>query len=151
MTNLMEQWIPLKRAFPDSLGGVHRNRLRCTVNLQPSSLSCVYRIRLEYSLEINPKVFVEDPALEERDGKRPPHLYQGNSLCLYLPGGNEWDDSMLLAETIIPWTSEWLLHYEIWLATGEWHGGGIHPGDGVKIQNDQSDRHPEARTRRRLN
>ena len=34
---------------------------------------------------------------------------------------------MNIAETIIPWASEWLLHYEIWLATGEWQGGGIHP------------------------
>ena len=35
--------------------------------------------------------------------------------------------NMLLATTIFPWTAEWLLHYEIWLATGEWTGGGYHP------------------------
>jgi hypothetical protein len=33
---------------------------------------------------------------------------------------------MPIIDTIIPWTSEWLLHYECWLATGKWHGGGIH-------------------------
>jgi hypothetical protein len=133
--NLMQQWITLKKSFPDSAGGVRRNRLRWTTKLQPSSLSDVYRVRLEYSLESNPSVFVEEPALQERDGKKAPHLYRNNSLCLYLPGAKEWDDSMLLADTILPWTSEWLLHYEIWLGTGKWHGGGIHPGVGVKIEN----------------
>lgn len=34
---------------------------------------------------------------------------------------------MYLNATIIPWTSEWLFNYEVWLATGEWRGGGMHP------------------------
>jgi hypothetical protein len=29
-----------------------------------------------------------------------------------------------IADTIVPWTAEWLVHYEIWLVTGEWYGGG---------------------------
>ena len=33
---------------------------------------------------------------------------------------------MYLAETILPWASEWLAHYEGWLYTGEWKGGGVH-------------------------
>lgn len=49
------------------------------------------------------------------------------SLGLYYPPAREWRQSMLLAGTILPWTSEWLLHYETWLATGVWTGGGIHP------------------------
>jgi hypothetical protein len=108
--------------------------MRATIHLQPTSLSDVYRIRVEYSLETNPKVFVEEPALQDRDGQRPPHVYRDKSLCLYLPGAREWDDSMYVCDTILPWASEWLLHYEIWLATGEWHGGGVHPGDGLKIE-----------------
>ena len=132
--NTLQQWIALKKAFPDANGGVRRNQMRATVNLQPTSLSEVYRVRVEYSLETNPKVFVEEPALQEREGERPPHRYRDTSLCLYLPGAQEWDESMYLADTILPWASEWLLHYEIWLGTGEWHGGGIHPGDGVKLE-----------------
>lgn len=34
---------------------------------------------------------------------------------------------MLIADTIVPWASEWLLHYEYWLSTGTWHGGGHEP------------------------
>ena len=32
---------------------------------------------------------------------------------------------MLIATTTVPWAAEWLLHYELWLATdGTWCGGG---------------------------
>jgi len=34
---------------------------------------------------------------------------------------------MSIASTILPWASEWLFHYEIWRATGEWTGGGREP------------------------
>jgi hypothetical protein len=34
---------------------------------------------------------------------------------------------MLIANTLVPWTSEWLAYYEAWLTTGgEWLGGGVH-------------------------
>lgn len=36
---------------------------------------------------------------------------------------------MTLADTIIPWTLDWLMHYEFWLATGKWRGGGVEHGD----------------------
>ena len=31
---------------------------------------------------------------------------------------------MSISSTIIPWTSEWLYYYEIWLINGDWLGGG---------------------------
>ena len=34
---------------------------------------------------------------------------------------------MSIADTIVPWTAEWLVYYEIWLMTGEWYGGGDWP------------------------
>lgn len=53
-------------------------------------------------------------------------------MCLYL--SPDFTSQMLLADTVIPWAVEWLYHYEIWLATGEWCGGGKHPqiNKGVK-------------------
>lgn len=36
---------------------------------------------------------------------------------------------MKLSDTYIAWTAEWLGYFEDWLATGEWAGGGRHPGD----------------------
>ncbi len=39
-----------------------------------------------------------------------------------VPG--EWKHDMLLSVTILPWIAEWLIHYELWLITGHWTGGG---------------------------
>ena len=31
---------------------------------------------------------------------------------------------MLIVNTIIPWTTEWLAHYELWKRSGRWYGDG---------------------------
>jgi hypothetical protein len=67
------------------------------------------------------------PKLVIPEGESLPHTYPGERLCLYYPGIGEWRSDVLLVKTIVPWISEWLLNYEIWLATGIWCGGGIHP------------------------
>lgn len=47
-------------------------------------------------------------------------------LCLHIP--YEFDGrKQIIADSIIPWTQEWLYFYEIWLATGNWCGGGHGP------------------------
>lgn len=43
-----------------------------------------------------------------------------------------WTGDMLIADTIVPWTCEWLIYYEIWLAIGEWYGGGEEPSKGER-------------------
>lgn len=47
-------------------------------------------------------------------------------LCLYHPPSGEWHGGKAVAATIIPWSIDWLVCYEGWLATGQWTGGGIH-------------------------
>ena len=108
-------------------GRQKKDRLTWVGVLTPSPLSRAYKLLLTYRTDDVPRVWVLDPKLEEREGKRAPHLYPGERLCLYLPKAYDWNGSMLLAETIVPWASEWLFHYEVWLATGEWCGGGEHP------------------------
>jgi len=84
---------------------------------------------------VNPQVWVRDPDLKLRDDwSRLPHTYWCSwrpdhqaSLCLYFH--DEWSQEEYVADTIIPWTGEWLHFYEGWRLTGEWHGGGVHPGD----------------------
>lgn len=62
-----------------------------------------------------------------------PHVYvdkddvPGSPLCLFDPRLGEWDGSLLIARTTIPWAERWLWNYELWEATGRWHGGGTHP------------------------
>lgn len=86
----------------------------------------MYTVQVRYEYGLRPAVQVRDPALHLRaDATSLPHVYAGDDLCLNLPG--EWDSSMSIGHTILPWASEWLFHYEMWLATGKWAGGGRHP------------------------
>lgn len=99
-------------------------RLAWKGKLRPSPLSIEYLIELNYEMGKMPKVFILYPLIDFRK-KKIPHTYSDNSLCLYYPLDKEWNPEKLLAKTIIPWTCEWLMHYEIWLITGRWNGGGI--------------------------
>ena len=89
-----------------------------------------YLIKVVYQREKHPNVYVLDPKpLTLAKGEtRLKHVYntEKQHLCIYYKRAKEWDETQFIADTIIPWTSEWLLHYEIWVATGIWHGGGIH-------------------------
>ena len=57
-----------------------------------------------------------------------PHVYANRlfptrpRLCLHTD--LEWTPAMYIADTIVPWTVEWLAAYEGWRATGTWYAGG---------------------------
>lgn len=102
-------------------------------NITPTTSSESYTIRIIYQLGLPPHVFVLSPALRDGgDGTPTPHTFSGKRLCLYFPEAKEWDSSMAIGKTIVPWTSLWLYFYEVWLATGQWEGGGCHPQGGPK-------------------
>ncbi|WP_306110151.1 hypothetical protein [Roseivirga thermotolerans] len=105
-------------------------KLEWTGKISPSTLGEEYDIKLVYQWGNHPDVFVINRELKlAADHYKLPHIYGSNenqSLCLYYRKGREWRDYMLIAKTIIPWTSEWLWFYENWLATGKWMGRGIH-------------------------
>jgi len=91
-----------------------------------------FTIELRYRLLEMPEVRVLRPALvclpENPEGKLP-HVYPPADdpvLCLFDPAANEWEGSMSLAETTLPWALDWLACYELWLMTGRWTGGGRH-------------------------
>ncbi len=115
-------------AFPQFQCSWHQNVATWRGPLHPSALSAEYLVRITYKLGSAPAVDVLDPVLTPRFvGKKIPHTYSENRLCLYLPSANDWSSRSLVANTIVPWTSEWLFFYEIWHGTGEWLGGGAHP------------------------
>ena len=121
--NLARQLAAITAVLPAAQGAVRYGELSCTVRLQPSPASRIYTVRLLYRHARPPRVSVLNPALELHPGAEAlPHVYSGDELCLYYPG--EWTHDMLLAATVLPWTAEWLLHYELWLITGYWAGGG---------------------------
>jgi hypothetical protein len=121
--NLGLQMARIKAVLPEAEISVHRGELVCAAFLQPTPASKRYTARIVYRHRRQPRVTIIDPPLELAPGaKALPHVYGGGELCLYLPG--EWQENMLLADTILPWASEWLLHYEFWLVTGHWAGSG---------------------------
>jgi len=125
--NLVAQRLRLERCFPESRSTINRNELCWRGTLRPTELSRDYVAKVTYKLGGAPHVWILHPKLEKRNDQRLPHVYEGDRLCLYLPGTGEWTETQSLAHTIVPWTSEWLLHYELWLVTGDWNGGGEHP------------------------
>jgi hypothetical protein len=115
----------LRARFPDSSAQVKPTRLVWRGQLQPTPLSRTYRIEVSYLAGGIPTVRVIDPPLETRPDESLPHVYGNGTLCLHLDG--EWTPTMLIVDTTLPWTAEWLINYEIWKATGVWHGGGEWP------------------------
>ena len=94
-----------------------------------------------------PTVFVLSPKLTSRPGvafEDVPHLMfdkenpEDSGLCLYDPDAKEWDGIMLIADTILPWASEWLHNYEFWLFDGIWRGsnapGPVSYGAALRMQ-----------------
>jgi len=105
---------------------IQNRRLICSGNLQPFDFSEDYSVRIEYIVGVRPNVWVLGlPTPDETDAKIP-HRFNDGTICLFFHG--EWTAEQPIARTIMPWLLEWLAFYEGWLATGEWQGGGTHPG-----------------------
>lgn len=98
--------------------------------VQPNSNGDSYRTRIEYKIGKAPRVWIESPELVSRCGEKIPHMYSQERVCCFKPGA-DWDWSMSVAGYIPGRVSQWLYFYELWHATGIWHGRGIHP-----LQND---------------
>ncbi len=120
----------LRSYFPDSI--IRRNgesEITWIYTLTPTPLSPLYEIKLNYKRGAGVRVYVLNPQpLELAPGKNSlPHVYSTREqrLCLYYPEWREWHPGKLYVHTLIPWASEWLYHYELWVGTGDWHGGGI--------------------------
>ena len=119
----------LKSRFPNSvLKLVQDQKLIWEATLQPSPLSQDYKVKVVYEKGNYPKSFVTHPKpLKLAVGKAElPHVYDNKAqrLCLFYPDGKEWHTGKLLIRTIVPWISEWLYFYELWLVCGKWLGGG---------------------------
>ena len=129
---LIDQQIALMQSYPDASCYIHRSTLTWEGSIRPSPLSRFYRVIITYKIGKRPLVTVGGDELPGLDRSDFPHWFSIDrrnktvNICLHLP--HEFDASQLISECIIPWTAEWLYFYEIWLATGEWCGGGKHPG-----------------------
>jgi len=113
-------------SFP-GLGTCEKDRLVLIwhAKITPLAICQTYTVKIIYDGKSPPKVFVVAPKLEKS-----PHVYKEGNLCLYDPEETPWDYRRSIASTIIPWTIDWLVHYEIFLATGVWCAKERHPSGG---------------------
>ena len=99
--------------------------------MQASALSNTYHVRMEGKALSFPDVWVSEGAVERcEELEKVPHQFG----CEYDPKRikvclqkDDWSPRSSLSRTAVPWTMEWLFFFEIWMTTGEWCGGGIHP------------------------
>lgn len=127
--NISEQMVSLKTKLPHcNIISYSHVFLNAQGKLKPTARSISYTIQIKYRLGENPQVLVIDPPLERNfNGDRIEHMYRDGSLCLHRPRYKHFTASMLIADTIVPWTTLWLYHYENWHISGTWEGGGEHP------------------------
>lgn len=113
----------LKAKYPEAHTTWGRGLLVWTGHIQPTAISEIYTVSISWDgQKARPVVHVLSPKLEDRPDEPIPHVFRNGALCLHYRW--EWHTRMNIADTIIPWTSEWLYHYEMWHVTGEWLGGG---------------------------
>lgn len=95
--------------------------LYCYGNYQPSEESPNYSYRIKYDGYKSPCVTVLNPQIPYHDDI---HMYpKDNSLCLYHKTDLIWDTNCHLFCTIVPWTHEWFVFYELYKLYGVW----LHP------------------------
>ncbi|MCK0125826.1 hypothetical protein MWU76_15655 [Gelidibacter sp. F2691] len=118
----------IKQAFPNTkVLKKSWNSFEISIELQPTPLSKKYKIKIIYKKNLYTEVYVIDKILKLAPNRiKLPHVYDSDKqkLCLYSPLKWEWKPNKRIVNTIIPWASEWLYYYELWLPEGQWYGGG---------------------------
>lgn len=127
--SLTVQRMHLQQRF-SGRGDIRHSRLIWVQDFRPHVLAHIYRCRVEYTIGAYPRVFCLAPKLSElAAGRKLPHVRSRTEpveLCLFMHQRECWRDAMLLADVVVPLTSYWLAHFEEWLFSGHWRGGGTH-------------------------
>lgn len=123
-----EQLKRIKKEFPEiKVLKSGWDNFEIVVQIQPTAISELYNVKIVYTKNKWVKIFVVNKTLEIAKNRiKLPHVYdsQKQQLCLYSPSKKEWSAHNYIIDTIIPWISEWLYYYELWLLEGKWLGGG---------------------------
>lgn len=88
--------------------------------IKPNGCKKEYEILVEYDINRQgrkERVYVLNDS-QIKFGKTP-HLYPGNSLCLYYPKDLSPHLDLNFVD-VMPWISEWLVMYELWKKYGVW-------------------------------
>lgn len=116
------QAFALRQVMPDARVRIRNGVLTWIGKVQPGPECSTYELQIVHRPRRLPTARVLSAALKPNDDGLLPHVYDDGALCLH--DEEEWRSNMLLARTILPWASEWLFYYELWLASGTWYGDG---------------------------
>jgi len=122
-----QQSFLIQNSIPAAIVRAKPGKLECRVDVRPTRISRNYKLQITYEIGKHPVSVVKSPDLGElATGEKIPHLWRVDpfELCLYYHQNREWNPRMHLSRTIFPWCLEWLFHFECWLGTGHWDGGG---------------------------
>lgn len=126
--SLERQLLNLQALWPLGKASIAGNALVWIGFLTPTVLSRTYRVRLTLPPgTARPVVQVLEPDLRALAGPGEiPHLYcqERLHLCLYTPAKGQWNRTMSVAHTLLPWAMLWLYYFEDWLPDRVWRGGG---------------------------
>lgn len=100
-------------------------RMVSTGRIRPGDSCALWNVEVVYRQSGSPTVYVLSDAVNLLE-PAPPHVFPRDEtgrypLCLYDHG---WDRHESIANTIVPWTAEWLFFFEVWVATEQRLGGG---------------------------
>ena len=113
------QKLLVEKAFPAFQCSLCCGLLECTGVIQPSDESEQYTVQIHHTEWGVPEVRVLKPHITPRPAI---HMYRNGTLCLYHPPTQPWSSNFDLHKTIIPWTAEWLVYFELFLIEGRWLG-----------------------------
>ena len=120
--SLGQQILAMQQFFPNFHYSRENNIPTWRGTLQPRDTSPVYTVKISYRFDNqfskSPQVWILSPKIHPAAK----HRYRDQSLCLHYPKDRSWTSYMFIYKTIVPWTSLWLLFYEIWLDTDYWYG-----------------------------
>jgi hypothetical protein len=118
----------MRSKYPTLELELKRNRIIWIGDWWPHALSDTYSIRVTYVIGKRPVIAVLGPQLRLAAGKkRLPHTYPDGQQDICVHRTEEWTPGSYIADTIMPWISQWLRFYEVWEQTGSWEGEGTHP------------------------
>jgi len=121
----------LRETFPFLNPRISGLSLACRGRIQPTEHCQTYRIEISYAPWGSPAVRVIDPKIKFIKGA---HMYKDDTLCLYDWRDQPWQQHWHLHETVVPWTAEWLIFYELFLLTGKWLGPeAVHGGEAERL------------------
>ena len=127
----------VEKHFPCFRCRLHKGILTCVGDIIPSEHCDPYRIEIRLNQGDVPMVRILKPWIPPEIHRRV-HIYRNGTLCLYDPRERPWSNRDNLHETIIPWTAEWLVFYELFLTSGVWHGPEAPHGDQPKEPQDKA-------------